>query len=42
MSLSGATFMSGKDKGLLDQEIPLSPEVQEWVNSAEMQDDFEE
>ena len=41
-SLSGATFMSGKDKGLLDQEIPLPPEVQEWVNSAEMHYDFQE
>ena len=34
--------MSGKDKELLDQEIPLPPEVQEWVNSAEMQYDFDE
>jgi hypothetical protein len=34
--------MSGKDKGLLEQEIPLPPEVQEWVSSAEMQYDFPE
>ncbi len=34
--------MSGKAGGLLDQEIPLQPEVQEWVISAEMQYDFEE
>ncbi len=38
-SLSGGIFMSGKDKGLLEQEIPifLPPQVQEWVISAEMQ-----
>ena len=41
-SLSGGIFMSGKDKGLLEQEIPLPPEVQEWVSSAEMQYDFPE
>jgi hypothetical protein len=34
--------MSGKDKGLLEHEIPLPPEVQEWVSSAEMQYDFPE
>jgi hypothetical protein len=27
--------MSGKEK--LDQEIPIPPEVEEWVNAAEMQ-----
>ena len=41
-SLSEGIFMSGKDKGLLEQEIPLPPEVQEWVISAEMQYDFPE
>ena len=41
-SLSGGIFMSGKDKGQLEQEIPLPPEVQEWVSSAEMQYDFPE
>jgi hypothetical protein len=39
-SLSGGIFMSGKDNWLLVQEIPLPPEVQEWVISAEMQYDF--
>ena len=34
--------MSGKEKGLLDQEIPIPPEVQEWVHSAEMQCEFQE
>ncbi len=35
LSLSGASYMSGKEK--LDQEIPIPPEVEEWVNVAEMQ-----
>ena len=35
VSLSGASYMSGKEK--LDQEIPIPPEVEEWGNLAEMQ-----
>ncbi len=35
LSLSGAADMSGKEK--LDQEIPIPPEVEEWVHAAEMQ-----
>jgi hypothetical protein len=35
LSLSGASYMSGKEK--LDQEIPIPPEVEESVNVAEMQ-----
>jgi hypothetical protein len=35
--------MTGKkEKGLLDQEIPLPPEIQEGLNSPEMQHDFAE
>ena len=34
--------MFRKEKGVLDQEIPIPPEVQEWVDSAEMQYDFQE
>jgi hypothetical protein len=35
VSLSGAIYMSGKEK--LDQEIPIPPEIEQWVNSVEMQ-----
>ena len=35
VSLSGAMYMSGKEK--LDQEIPIPPEIEQWVNSVEMQ-----
>ncbi len=35
LSLSGAADMSGKEK--LDQEMPIPPEVEEWVHAAEMQ-----
>jgi hypothetical protein len=35
LSLSGASYMSGKEK--LDQEIPIPPEVEEWVNVVEVQ-----
>jgi hypothetical protein len=34
VSLSGAGNMSGKET--LDQEIPLPPEIEDWVNSSEM------
>jgi hypothetical protein len=37
VSLSGASYMSGKDK--LDQEIPIPPEVEEWGRFSEMQYD---
>jgi hypothetical protein len=30
VSLSGASYMSGKEK--LDQEIPSPPEIEQWVN----------
>jgi hypothetical protein len=35
VSLSGAMYMSAKGK--LDQEIPIPPEIEQWVNSVEMQ-----
>jgi len=35
LSLSGASFLSGREK--LYQEIPIPPEVEEWVNIAQMQ-----
>jgi hypothetical protein len=31
VSLPGAMYMSGKEK--LDQEIPIPPESEQWVNS---------
>jgi hypothetical protein len=31
VSLSGGVYMSGKEK--LDQEIPLPPEIEEWITS---------
>ena len=30
-----------KEKGVLDQEIPLTPDAQKWVTSAKMQHDFQ-
>ena len=35
VSLSGASYMSGKEK--LDREIPIPPEIEEWANITEMQ-----
>jgi hypothetical protein len=35
VSLSGATYMSGKEE--LDREIPIPPEIEDWANVTEMQ-----
>ncbi len=36
-ALSGGVFMSGKEQ--LDQEIPIPPEIEKWINTADMQYD---
>jgi hypothetical protein len=39
-SLSGGVFMSGKEQ--LNQEIPIPPEIEKWINTADMQYDTSE
>jgi hypothetical protein len=33
-SLSEGVFMSGKEQS--DQEIPIPPEIEKWINTADM------